>query len=118
MGLDALAVVGLGAIGGSVAWQARAAGVARVVGFSPDPEEAAAAARAGAITEIADSPAAIVPVLGSAVPEAVVAASSSPQSSAVARPISGAARAPKTSCNPPYSIDRSGLRHYKKGCLR
>ena len=60
MGLDALAVVGLGAIGGSVAWQARAAGVARVVGFSPDPEEAAAAARAGAITEIADSPAAAV----------------------------------------------------------
>ena len=67
---------------------------------------------------IADSPAAIVPVRGSAVPEAVVAASSSPLGSAVARPIPGAARAPKTSCNPPYSIDRSGLRHDKKGCLR
>jgi prephenate dehydrogenase len=55
---DVLAVVGLGAIGGSVALQARAAGVRCVLGFSPDPGEAAAAAQAGAITDVADSPAA------------------------------------------------------------
>ncbi len=54
---DSLAVVGLGAIGGSVAWQARLAGVPRVVGFSPEPGERAAAVKAGAVTEIADTPA-------------------------------------------------------------
>lgn len=54
---DVLAVVGLGAMGGSVAWQARLAGVPRVVGFVPDPAEAAAAVAAGAVTELADSPA-------------------------------------------------------------
>ena len=32
---SSLAVIGLGAIGGSLAWQARLAGVPRVVGFSP-----------------------------------------------------------------------------------
>jgi len=57
---DVLAVIGLGAIGGSLAWQARRAGVRRVVGFSPDAGEAGAAARAGAITELAPSPAAAV----------------------------------------------------------
>ncbi len=54
---DALAVIGLGAIGGSLAWQARLAGVPRVVGFSPERAEGAAALKAGAITELADSPA-------------------------------------------------------------
>jgi prephenate dehydrogenase len=54
---DVLAVVGLGAIGGSVAWQARLAGVPRVVGFVPDPAEGGAAVAAGAVTELADSPA-------------------------------------------------------------
>jgi prephenate dehydrogenase len=51
-----LAVIGLGAIGGSVAWQSRLAGVARVVGYSPSRSEGVAALRATAITEIADSP--------------------------------------------------------------
>lgn len=53
---DRLGVVGLGAIGGSVAWQAVRAGLRSVVGFSPVPAEAAAAARAGALTDIATSP--------------------------------------------------------------
>jgi prephenate dehydrogenase len=52
-----LAVIGLGAIGGSLAWQSRLAGVARVVGYSPSRGEGVAALRASAITEIADSPA-------------------------------------------------------------
>ncbi|MBI4419575.1 MAG: prephenate dehydrogenase/arogenate dehydrogenase family protein [Gemmatimonadetes bacterium] len=52
---DTLGVIGLGAIGGSVAWQARLAGVRRVIGFSPAPAEGAAAAKAGAITEFATS---------------------------------------------------------------
>jgi prephenate dehydrogenase len=50
-------VIGLGAIGGSLAWQARLAGVGRVVGYSPSRAEGVAALRASAITEIADSPA-------------------------------------------------------------
>ena len=50
-----LGVIGLGAIGGSVAWQAARAGVPRIVGYSPVPAESAAAAKAGAITEIATS---------------------------------------------------------------
>lgn len=50
-----LAVIGLGAIGGSVAWQARLAGVPRVVGYSPEPREGAEAAKAEAITELAES---------------------------------------------------------------
>jgi prephenate dehydrogenase len=53
---DVLAVIGLGAIGGSLAWQARLAGVPRVVGFSPERAEGAAAVKAGAITELVDSP--------------------------------------------------------------
>ena len=32
---SSLAVIGLGAMGGSLAWQARQAGVPRVVGYSP-----------------------------------------------------------------------------------
>ena len=36
---SSLAVIGLGAIGGSLAWQARLAGVPRVVGYSPEPAE-------------------------------------------------------------------------------
>jgi prephenate dehydrogenase len=52
---DSLGVIGLGAIGGSVAWQAARAGVRRVIGFSLSPKEGAAAARAGAIHEVATS---------------------------------------------------------------
>jgi prephenate dehydrogenase len=52
-----MAVIGLGAIGGSLAWQARLAGVPRVVGYSPEVAEGLAALEAGAIAELADSPA-------------------------------------------------------------
>ena len=52
---ESLGVIGLGAIGGSVAWQSALAGVRRVIGYSPRPAEAVAAAKAGAITEVATS---------------------------------------------------------------
>jgi prephenate dehydrogenase len=54
---SSLAVIGLGAIGGSLAWQARLAGIARVVGYSPSRAEAVEALKASAITEMADTPA-------------------------------------------------------------
>ena len=54
---SSLAVIGLGAIGGSLAWQARLAGVRRVVGFSPAPAEGIQALKASAITDLADTPA-------------------------------------------------------------
>lgn len=50
-------MIGLGAIGGSLAWQARLAGVERVTGFSPEPTEGIQALKASAITELADTPA-------------------------------------------------------------
>lgn len=53
---DTLGVIGLGAMGGSLAWQAAGAGIARVIGYSPVPAEGAAALRAGAITELANDP--------------------------------------------------------------
>ncbi len=53
---SSLAVIGLGAIGGSLAWQSRLAGVPRVVGYSPSRAEGVAALKASAISEIADSP--------------------------------------------------------------
>jgi prephenate dehydrogenase len=53
---SSLAVVGLGAIGGSLAWQARLAGIGRVVGYSPSRGEGVAALRASAVSEVADSP--------------------------------------------------------------
>jgi prephenate dehydrogenase len=49
-------VIGLGAIGGSLAWQARLAGVRRVVGFSPERAEGVQALKASAITDLADTP--------------------------------------------------------------
>lgn len=52
---SSLAVIGLGAIGGSLAWQARLAGVSRVIGFSPSRADGVQALRASAITELADS---------------------------------------------------------------
>jgi len=52
---SSLAVIGLGAIGGSLAWQARLAGVPRVAGFSPSRTDSVEALRASAITELADS---------------------------------------------------------------
>jgi prephenate dehydrogenase len=53
-----LGVIGLGAIGGSLAWQSRLAGVPRVIGYSLQPAEGVQALRASAITELADSAAA------------------------------------------------------------
>lgn len=53
---NSLAVIGLGAIGGSVAWQARVAGIARVVGYALDWPDRIAAAKAGAVDDIADDP--------------------------------------------------------------
>ncbi|HXW96471.1 MAG TPA: prephenate dehydrogenase/arogenate dehydrogenase family protein [Gemmatimonadales bacterium] len=52
-----LAVIGLGAIGGSLAWQARLAGVASVIGYSPDRNDSVQALKARAVHDIADSPA-------------------------------------------------------------
>lgn len=57
---SSLAVIGLGAIGGSLAWQARLAGVPRVVGFSPARAEGVQALQASAITDMADTAAAAV----------------------------------------------------------
>jgi prephenate dehydrogenase len=53
---SSLTVIGLGAIGGSLAWQARLAGIGRVVGYSPSRSEGVAALRASAVSEVADSP--------------------------------------------------------------
>lgn len=46
-----LGLIGLGAIGGSVARQAKLAGIAAVVGWSPEPAERAAAAQQGALDD-------------------------------------------------------------------
>jgi prephenate dehydrogenase len=54
---SSLTVLGLGAIGGSLAWQARVAGVPRVIGFSPERSEGIQALKASAITDLADTPA-------------------------------------------------------------
>ncbi len=54
---SSLTVIGLGAIGGSLAWQARLAGVPRVVGYSPVRSEGVQAIAATAITDLADTPA-------------------------------------------------------------
>ncbi|MDH4132322.1 MAG: prephenate dehydrogenase [Gemmatimonadota bacterium] len=57
---DSLAVLGLGAMGGSVAWQARRAGVSRVIGYSRSRPDAVQALRSGALDDLADSPATAV----------------------------------------------------------
>lgn len=49
---ERLGVIGLGAIGGSVAWQATERGVRRVVGYAADPRDAAAALKAGAVRDV------------------------------------------------------------------
>jgi prephenate dehydrogenase len=54
---SSLSVIGLGAIGGSLAWQARLAGISRVVGYSRERAEGVQALQASAITEMADTPA-------------------------------------------------------------
>lgn len=52
---DALAVLGLGALGGSVAWRARQAGVGRVIGYSANTADVSQALRSEAISDRADS---------------------------------------------------------------
>ncbi len=46
-----LGIIGLGAIGGSIALQAKRAGIATVIGWSPDPAERATAAQHGALDD-------------------------------------------------------------------
>jgi prephenate dehydrogenase len=46
-----LGIIGLGAIGGSIALQAKRAGIATVLGWSPDPAERATAAQHGALDD-------------------------------------------------------------------
>jgi len=53
---NSLAVIGLGAIGGSLAWQARLAGIPSVIGFSPDRQDSIQALKSAAVHDIADSP--------------------------------------------------------------
>ncbi|HYT04917.1 MAG TPA: prephenate dehydrogenase/arogenate dehydrogenase family protein [Gemmatimonadales bacterium] len=55
-----LGILGLGAIGGSLALEAKRAGIATVLGWSPEPMERAAAARQGAIDDAPGQPAAVV----------------------------------------------------------
>lgn len=73
---NSLAVLGLGAIGGSVAWQARLAGIARVIGYTPDRASGVRALKAQAIHDLADSPARAVQgadlVVLAAPPEAIL----------------------------------------------
>ncbi len=57
---DVLGVIGLGAMGGSLAWQAVRAGIERVIGYTPLPAEGAAALKAGAITELAQDPQSVI----------------------------------------------------------
>mgnify|MGYP001221458815 CR=1 FL=1 len=53
---SSLTVIGLGAIGGSLAWQARQSGIPRVVGFARSRADGVQALKASAITELADTP--------------------------------------------------------------
>ena len=57
---NTLGIVGLGALGGSIARQAARAGVARIVGCAHSTKDGVAAARAGAVTEIAHEPEGVV----------------------------------------------------------
>ena len=56
LGPERVGVIGLGAIGGSIAWSATRAGLPQVVGFAAGGKDEAAAARAGAVTAIVSSP--------------------------------------------------------------
>ncbi len=50
-----LGVIGLGELGGSVAWQAMRAGVKSVIGYARDRKDGVTAVKAGAVTEMATS---------------------------------------------------------------
>lgn len=53
---ESLAVIGVGAIGGSLAWRAAQAGVPRVVGWTRERAEGVEAMRCGALHDLADTP--------------------------------------------------------------
>jgi prephenate dehydrogenase len=52
---NTLGVIGLGAVGGSVAWQAARSGVKRIIGYDVSTRDGAAAVKAGAVTEFVQS---------------------------------------------------------------
>jgi prephenate dehydrogenase len=52
----ALGVIGLGCIGGSLAWSAKRAGLAAVLGWSPEPAERVAAVKQGALDDAPHRP--------------------------------------------------------------
>ena len=53
---ESVGIIGLGAIGGSLAWRATQAGVRRVTGYSRSTGDVIEALKRGAITDAADSP--------------------------------------------------------------
>ena len=57
---QSLGIIGLGAIGGSLAWRATQAGVPRVIGYSRATGDAIEALKRGAVTTVADTPQAAV----------------------------------------------------------
>src|SRR5204863_9095457 len=59
-----LGIIGLGAIGGSLALQAKRAGITTVLGWSPEPGERVAAARQGAIDDAPSRPADVARAVG------------------------------------------------------
>ncbi len=58
------------------------------------------------------------PTSAAVAPDLPPAASIAPQSGDVARPRPAVLSVPRINCDPPYSVDSDGIRHYKKGCLR
>jgi serine/threonine-protein kinase len=75
------------------------------------------AAAEPAPVQLVDDPAPpVAPPVAVAAP--IPSASSAPSSSADARPRPVVVGGPRISCDPPYSVDSGGIRHYKKGCLR
>jgi serine/threonine-protein kinase len=76
------------------------------------------AAAEPAPVELRDDPAPPVAVLAPAAPDPIPSASAAASSPAVARPRPVGIAGPRISCDPPYSVDSGGIRHYKKGCLR
>src|SRR5574341_2386723 len=53
---SSLGIIGLGCIGGSVAWAAREAGIGRILGWSPLPAERVAAVKRGALDDSPNTP--------------------------------------------------------------
>jgi serine/threonine-protein kinase len=94
-----------------LAWGPRAS--APAAAFAPP-----IAAAEPAPVQLLDEPAPPVAVPAPAAPDPVPTAASAAPSSAGARPRPVGIGGPRISCDPPYSVDADGIRHYKKGCLR